>query len=487
MKLRILCLSFAVSALLVQAQTNLKTSTESAAATPPQLSPAEQTIKEIKNPTPWLSWGADLRVRQEYFDNILTLSPNNPLHEQDYFRFRTRLWTSVKPIEDVSFNGRLVTEPREWLRPAGYTPYRGQSGLDMTEGVVDNLNVQWKNMFQQPLSATVGRQDILWGDGWLLGDGTPYDGSWTYYVDAARLTYEWKEAHTVFETIGIIQDAKDNGWMPTIGDQDRYLMEQNEKGAIFSVAHAPCKEATLTGYFVYKHDDRVSAFDPVHNPAPRGGDNADIYTMGGRLNGLISQHWKYWAEGAYQLGRKQDPTVAYPSHTSDYRDINAFGFNSRLAYLFNDSLKNQIQISYEYLSGDNPHTGDDEMFDVLWGRWPRWSEMGLYSYAAETRVGQQANLQRFGPSWSFTPATGVDFSLGYLALFAPEDIPTREASPSLFTHTGNFRGHFLQAVLKYKFNQHVSAHFWVEYQFVGDYYSSSANWYFIRPEVMFTF
>ncbi len=47
------------------------------------------------------------------------------------------------------------------------------------------------------------------------------------------------------------------------------------------------------------------------------------------------------------------------------------------------------------------------MFDVLWGRWPRWSEMyNIYSYVQETRVGQTANLYRFGPTWSLSPDQG---------------------------------------------------------------------------------
>ncbi len=475
--------SFIAATGLAHAQTQVQGS----AAPPPPLSPIEQSIKDIKNPFDWLSWGADLRVRDEYFDNILTLSPNNPLHEQDYMRFRARLWTSIKPVEDLSLNARLATEPREWFRPAGYTPFKGRSGFDATEGVVDNLNVQWKNILSQPITLTVGRQDILWGDGWLLGDGTPYDGSWTYFVDSARMTYELKDQHTTIEAIGIIQDAKDDGWLQTINDQDRFYTEQNEKGAIVSINNSSIKEANLTGYFVYKEDAKANAFDPVHNPAPRGGDNANIYTVGGRVNGLVGGHWKYWAEGAYQFGRKQDATIAFPSPSSDYRDISAFGFNGRFGYLFKDPLNNQVQFSYEFLSGDDPGTKGDEMFDVLWGRWPRWSEIGLYSYAAETRIGQEANLHRFGPGWSFTPLKNLDFSAAYYALFAPQEVPTREASPSLFTRSGNFRGHFAQAVLKYKFSQHLSGHLWAVLMFPGDYYASRQTWYFFRPEVMLTF
>src|SRR5215468_6149294 len=80
----------------------------------PVLSPTEQAIQNIKHPVSWLSWGSDLRLRNEYFDNLLTLNPNNPLHEQEYFRFRARLWTSVNPVDDFSFNIRLASEPREW-------------------------------------------------------------------------------------------------------------------------------------------------------------------------------------------------------------------------------------------------------------------------------------------------------------------------------------------------------------------------------------
>ena len=40
----------------------------------PALSQTEQAIQDIKNPVPWLSWGADLRLRNEYFNNAQTLT-----------------------------------------------------------------------------------------------------------------------------------------------------------------------------------------------------------------------------------------------------------------------------------------------------------------------------------------------------------------------------------------------------------------------------
>jgi hypothetical protein len=479
------------------------------AATPgsaPALSPTEQTIKDIKNPAPWFSWGTDLRIRDESFDNILTLNPNNHLHQQDYLRFRGRLWASVTPIEDLSVNARLTDEVREWLKPAGYTPYSPNSGLDWREGLIDNLNVQWKNVLDQPLNVTVGRQDYLpgtpsgLGDGWLIGDGTPADGSWTYFLDSARLTYALKEQHTTIDAIGIIQEAKDDAWLPTINPQHYYLTEQSEKGAILWVANKSVAEANVDTYFIYKHDD-ASDITPVAKFRP---DSGDIYTVGGRVSGLFANNWKYSLEGAYQFGEKLDPNLnsggnnlvlSPAAQTTGYRNIDAFGVNARIAYMFKDKLNNQLSFSYEFLSGDDPNSKNDEMFDNLWGRWPRWSEIGLYSYAAETRIGNEANLHRLGPGWSFTPVKDMDLSFAYMALFAQHDIATRATggAGTLFAGNanlpdqGNFRGHFFQAILKYKFSKHVSAHLWTEFQLPGSYYTYDNTWYFIRPEVTFTF
>jgi hypothetical protein len=494
---------------IAPAQTTQPSATASAPPVPAP-SAAEQMIKDMKNPVSWLSWGGDFRIRNEYFDNALTLTPQqapdtkhpasgtNPtgaLHEQDYFRIRGRVWASIKPFEDLSFNARLANESREWMKPAGYTlPFGGHSGLDLRDGIFDNLNVQWRNILNQPVTATVGRQDIFLGDGWLVGDGTPFDGSWTYYLDSARVTIDLKDQHTTVDVIGIMQDGRDNGWLETV-NANQYLFEteQNEKGAILWVANKSLPKANLDGYFIYKQDDALNGIAAKYHA-----DNANIYTLGGRVSGLLNAHWKYSAEGAYQFGHKQDPsiadasTAANASAATDFRALSAFGVNSKLTYLFKDRLNNQVNFSYEFLSGDDPATHNDEMFDNLWGRWPRWSEIGLYSFAAETRIGNEANMHRIGPGWSFTPARNLDFSAAYYILLAQQDVATRGLT-SLFAGNSNlpdhgiFRGHFASAILKYKFSQHMSGHLWSEFEFPGDYYANKTMWSFLRAEVMFTF
>ena len=84
-------------------------------------------------------------------------------------------------------------------------------------GIIDNLNVQWKKPLDLPATLTVGRQDIFLGDGWLVGDGTPEDGSFTYFLDSARGTYDLEDQNTTIDAIGIVQYGRPDAWLPTLG------------------------------------------------------------------------------------------------------------------------------------------------------------------------------------------------------------------------------------------------------------------------------
>ncbi len=513
--------SLAVALLTAQAQTN-----QTAAAEQPTLSSTEQLIQDIKNPAPWLSWGGNLRFRNEYFNNGLSLTTDpkvsglfGPVHEQDYFRFRGRVWGSYKPTEDLSLNVRLAAEPREFMKAPTFDTFFGgapfnQRGMQSRYGILDTLNIQWKKPLDLPVTVTLGRQDVFLGDGWLVGDGTPNDGSFTFFVDAARLTVDLKDQHTTIDAIGLAEFARADAWLPTIGQsttagsypEPLSLTDQNEKGAILWVANKSIPAANFDGYFIYKHDTRIN-----DSPSLLFGDNANIYTVGGRVSGVLQDHWKYSAEGAYQFGQKQDnflnvnganPLLAAGAQTTGFRDISAFGVNSKLTYLLKDNLNTQVGLSYEFLSGDDPNSKNDEMFDVLWGRWPRWSEMyNIYSYVQETRVGQTANLHRIGPTVTLDPIKDMNLSASYFVLLANQAVATRSeylAGPALglpigalghpFSNdNGIFRGHYFQAVLKYKFSQHLSGHLWGEVVLPGDYYTSRDMMTFLRAEIMLTF
>jgi hypothetical protein len=506
---------FAATSAIIQAQTAAPagaTSGPTAVASAPAKTQAElsqeewrrlqteygQWYKEVKNPVPWFSWGGDLRFRNEYFNNNISLNDGAARHEADYFRFRERIWASLMPVTNLSVNVRFAGEQREWMKPSIASQYGPRSGFEERYGIMDNAYVKWSNIGGVPLTISAGRQDVQFGEPmnwWLVADGTPNDGSWTFFLDSIRAAFDAKEIKTKVDVVYLYQNAKPDEWVPTLGMSSKNtpvpynLTEQNEQGVILYLSNKSVENMQIDGYFIYKRDTKEYS----------NGDNADIYTLGAKISGTPAPHLAYSVEGAYQFGHKQDATVgaAYVNSTTDWRDINAYGANGKLTYLFKDKYNNQISLIGEILSGDDPKTkGTDEMFDILWGRYPRWTEMYVYSYIYETskKNGQMNNIIRFGPNWTCTPIKDTTFSATYNAMFSPVNTPTRAVSSSLFTGTtaandgnGNFRGHYLQTVLKHKFNDHVSAHLWSEFVWMGDYYTHRDMMTFLRAEVLYTF
>ncbi len=69
LKLTLGIAAFAATSAITQAQT--ATTTTAAPAAPPTA--FDEYVQQIKNPCDWFSWGGDFRVRNEYFDNALSL------------------------------------------------------------------------------------------------------------------------------------------------------------------------------------------------------------------------------------------------------------------------------------------------------------------------------------------------------------------------------------------------------------------------------
>ena len=203
----------------------------------------------------------------------------------------------------------------------------------------------------------------------------------------------------------------------------------------------------------------------------------DVFTFGPRAAFSPSKHWLAYLEGVYQWGEENG------------RKLDAYGFNAKVSYRLQDMLHNEFWVGYEYLSGDDPKTPENEEFNLLWGVWPRWSELFLYlGGRGERQATMPTNLQRVGAGWSVRPAKRLAFSLGYHAVFAAESASGASAlDPRLFSRRDNFRGHLLQAFLRCQFNRYWSSHLYGELLFPGNFYKSDNTFSFLRAEMMFRF
>jgi hypothetical protein len=248
------------------------------------------------------------------------------------------VWGGVQLVPQVTANIRMTVEPREYMMKNS----DGKTiGWDWTEGIIDNLNLKFTDLVGvSGLNFTVGRQDIMLGEQgnwWLVCDGTPLDGSRTFYFDAARLTYDIPDAKTVVDVIAITQFADNDAWLPPIAEQTHVLKqvtEQNEKGAIVYVANKCVAAANFDAFFMYKHDDYKV----------KNGDDADLYTFGGKLSGLPLENVKYYLQGAYQCGDRSGRTSTGTKLAN--QEVSAFGVDGKVNYLFKDKMDNQARLSF---------------------------------------------------------------------------------------------------------------------------------------------
>ncbi len=453
----------------------------------------------LHDPTPWLHMGLDHRFRVETGQNWQTLNGNNgPTDDWLYQRYRTRWWTKWTVNEDISFNTRLVWEFRTWEDPdtrnrnlnpryPGRDPGETVKEFNIDEAIFDWFNVNIRNIGGMPLTATLGRQDIMFGVGWLVLDGTPLDGSRTVGAfNAARFTYDWGDTNTKIDAIYIKQNAHDSGLYKPINDQHRGVTEQDEHAGILYLTNTTWKPVQLEGFLIYKNDNPI---DEQLSNFPYGWtQRASVYTLGAAVAGTQGDHWKYRAEGAFQTGDRNATLGAADFFTlgdvGPEQDVRAYGALSTLEYMFKDPYDHATHLTYEYASGDDPDTqGTNEQFDLLWGEWPRWSELLIYTYSYETQVSNNTNLHRLNVGHRFNLNKQWQVTADYHALWADQNTGATDPANRLrMSPTDRFRGHLLTTWWRYKFSDQMYGHFLGEYFInAGEYYTAPSDddaWFF---------
>lgn len=425
-------------------------------------------------------YGADLRLRQIFIGNV-GFDHASPTADRTFQRFRVRAWGDYLPTEGIGASARLVWEGRHYSKPApdtypipGYEPwYSGGLLFDRL-----TLNLAVKSVAGSSLGIQIGRQDLMFGDGWLIFEGTPFDGSRTFYFDAARATWTSGSGATLVDLIYIDQNA-DTGRFPQPfdgGSEDQ--VEQDETGAILYARNKSLlKDGDLDGYFIYKHSRpnltpgnlRIENGTPFRSPP----DSGDLYLLGARAETKLGPRWKLRAEGAYEWGTRNDA------------DLSAFGFNGRLGYLLNDRYDQELHLGYEYLSGDDPGDASDQAFDPLWGRWAQWSELLIYDATLDSRISECTNFQRINLGWGAQVHPTARVTLDYHAVWANENSARTPAQFANLSEDGKFRGHLFAGWLRIKLDRHLSGHLVAEYFQPGNYYAKDRrdNGFFVRAEL----
>jgi hypothetical protein len=394
------------------------------------------------------------RLRYVTWDNAITLDKSLDAG-RSFTRHRTSLQTRWTPGVSWEFLIKMTNEFRHYFKP---------NDIDFTihEFFVDNLYLKWIRPWELPFELTLGRQNIILGEGFVVMDGHPLDGSRSIYFNAARLDYFLKDKNR-FTLFYIYQPERDT-WLPIINDQEQPLIEEPQEGIglYYSGEHA---NALIDLYLI-----RKMSFSTTHDSL-----NVETYSMGSRLKMSITKKLSLTGEYAAQIGKFR------------YIDIFASGGYLYLDYHFRKQgfILKKIRGGLLALSGDDSTTADKiESWDPLFSRWPKWSESYIYTQIQEYggRIATWSNLNSIYGGLYFQLFKSIELELIYHHLTA-----TQYSEMGIFPGGGgNIRGELFISKCIFRLNPKITGHVLWEVFSPGDFYFSGADGYsWFRVEFMY--
>ncbi len=431
-------------------------------------------------------YGADFRLRQEIWDDVVTLDRlalTGSGADRNFFRLRTRIWGKADFTDNFGAYVRIANEAKDYA----LGPYRAfkenpdKDAFDPDEVIVDNFYVDTKKVIGLPVDIRVGRQDFIgtYGEGFLFMDGTPADGSRTFYFNAARVNVTLTPNFNFDLTY--ITDPKTDIYMPSIHpaatgtsfqyvDNKKVLTGSNEQAFLF-YGRAKKDNLSIEPYYVYKTEKPVDGgFEKT---------SLDLHTVGARLVYVING-WSMGGEFAHQWGEYDDG-----------RDRSGNGGYVYVSRKYDTIMwKPEWDLRFVYLSGDDKNSPDrTKTWDPLFSRNPNWNELMIYTLIPETAKyggsipGYWTNMEILKATvrMNFTPATNL--ALAYQHLWAPES--TTGLPSAMFSNSGTDRGHLPTAILNHKFSNNLDGMLQIEYFIPGDFYSSKDNATFFRWQLNF--
>jgi hypothetical protein len=422
-------------------------------------------------------------------------APNGPSLQVNYLqRVRNEDWNNIYDWNDAKDDQRIQMRYKERFALLFKSPALDfTAGLDTElnkkyalnptqvvankfnsdEVVFEALNVKLKKLPIPGLALIVGRMDLNKGEGFLLLEGSSGDGSRSTYFNAANLSYQ--HAKSTFELIGIL-DPRQDRFFPIIHNQHKYLNEWDEQGIAAYYTDRNHKNSDIDAYYFYKKEvnDYRAATNVLFQP------NRQVNTLGGRLAQRNFGGLSITGELAGQWGKQHaNAATATPA-----KDIRAWGGYLYAKKSFDLAWKPTLQAGFIGLSGtDATNTSTINGFDPLFSRWPKWSELYLYSLLPEKGVGYWSNDKMLQIEGTVTPIKPLTLRATLYEEYAFHPAGIVPATYGTGTHRGEnyqFRGDYI-------FNDKWRYHFLYEKFVPGDFYAGKDSVYFVQTQVVYQF
>lgn len=408
-------------------------------------------------------YGVYERVRHEYWKNNRDMnSQANDAGDRNFFRFKTSVWGQGDYEDLLSLYVKLTNEAKSYTYYGGNAK-KGLAG-DSDEVIFDNLYLDVKKPGDIPVDFRIGRQDLLglYGENFLIADGTPGDGSRTFYFNAVKASWTIDEKNLL--DLVYLNDPKTDQYMPVFDpNKPETAVELSDAtGFIVDLKNKSVENLLLEPYYIYKHE---------------GADGAGLQSQTGRTHTMgaftkyVMAPWTFHAQLADQVGNTAGEAR---------QGLGGYVFVDRA--FSNVALSPVLTAGYVYLSGDNKNTVKNEGFNPVFARFPTWSEIYAQSYQYESGNGYWTNLQLYRLQAALTLTQKAKFTASYSFLRANELVPA--STVYSFSGTGKNRGSLYITKLDYAFTKNLSAYLLGEFFTPGNFYTDDAdNAIFVRTQV----
>ena len=404
-----------------------------------------------------LELGFEERIRTENWDNSTDFNERK-VDATHQWRFRTRAWAKLSAGANTEFVLGLANESRKKTTP--------HVALTMDETVIENLYLEHR--FADGASVRAGRQNLTRGDGFILMDGSPMDGSRVAYFNALDLG--WTSGKSRLDLLAISDPHRDE-YLPRIHDRAKPLLDWNENALGLYWTDAVGAKTTIEAYYFFKAET-----GDTRGLTAGQGDRV-FHALGGRGTRDFAGGWAVKAELAGQAG-EQRPGC----------DLHAWGAQTSVKKSFAHATKPSLLLGWTGLSGDDPATKAIEGWDPLFARYPKWSELYIYTLVSERGVAYWTDLKMWQAEARLTPVKPLDLRATYYRMGAFHRFPGKSVAgkPPIYAN-GTCRGDLYEARADYKLNDDWRGHVVGEYLAPGGFYAGTDYGWFFRAEVSCNF
>lgn len=373
--------------------------------------------------------------------------------EEDFLSI-TRLRVDADLTDNVSTTVRLLNE-RNWngdstvgVENNRNIGFNAANAIDVERQIdIDLANVTLKEFLYSPLTLTVGRQELRFGNGMIVGDpdtnGVALDSALAEGDLSARKAFDAIRAKLDYNPLVIDLIYAKVAERNTILDDDTTLTGIN-------ATYELNKETTLEGFFFSKIRGKnqaavtnVDAGNATSFSVANGvKQKTDIVnTIGGRVVNKSVKNLTIDAQGAYQFGTYNpnfDPNARYTSATqlAGTAPRSAWGAEAILSYDLKDvasiaKWEPVVSAAYVFLSGANKNRTGSKTYKG----WDAMFEDQTSGHILNAIMGY-SNAHILGASLKAKPVADITAKLDYVALWFAKRYPANELVGSTVNLSG---------------------------------------------------